>query len=46
MNSRMTASFLLTVGLTVLVLGVFEGQLTQLWTLVNMISEACLAGMP
>lgn len=46
MKQRLLASFLLTVGLSFLYLGIFEKQLDELWKLVKIVSETCIAGIP
>lgn len=46
MKQRLVASFLLTMGLSILYLGIFMKQLDELWKLVKVVSETCIAGIP
>jgi hypothetical protein len=40
------ASFMLTFGLSLLYLGLLDKQLGELWKLVKVVSETCVAGLP
>jgi len=46
LKQRLVASFLLTMGLSILYLGIFMKQLDELWKLVKVVSETCIAGIP
>lgn len=46
MKQRLLASFLLTIGLSLLYLGISRGQLNELWKLVKIASDTCIAGIP
>jgi len=46
LKQRLLASFLLTTGLSLLYLGIFNKQLDELWKLVKVVSETCIAGIP
>lgn len=46
MKQRLLASLTLTVGLSLLYIGMFERQLGELWKLVKVVSETCIAGLP
>lgn len=46
MKQRLMASFMLTFGLSLLYLGLLDKQLGELWKLVKVVSETCVAGLP
>lgn len=46
LKQRLVASFMLIMGLSLLYLGIFEKQLDELWKLVKVVSETCIAGIP
>ena len=46
MKQRLLASLMLTMGLSLLYLGIFDKQLDELWKLVKVVSETCIAGVP
>ncbi len=46
MKQRLMASFMLTIGLSLLYLGIFGKQVDELWKLVKVVSETCIAGIP
>ncbi len=46
MRDKVVASFLLTIGLTMLMIGLYFGQLAQIGALVRVISDVGVAGIP
>jgi len=46
LKQRLLASLMLTMGLSLLYLGIFDKQLGELWKLVKVVSETCIAGIP
>lgn len=46
MKRRLVASFLLTLGLSLFYFGIAARQLDELWKLVTVVSETCIAGIP
>jgi len=46
MKQRLLASFLLTLGLTFLYIGIVEKQLDELLRLAKIVSDTCIAGIP
>jgi len=46
LKQRLLASLMLTLGLSLLYLGLLDKQLDELWRLVKVISETCVAGLP
>jgi len=46
LKQRLLASLMLTSGLSLLYLGFLDKQLNELWKLVKVVSETCVAGLP